>query len=490
MGSRCRLAPLTVLVALLLAVLTGCDRGQRLEFVVEQEGQALGRVEVRLRPVAADSSRQEIATELEATLSALGESFELRLEERIVIDPRTGLARSIERRSRLGDLEVAARLTSDADSVRIVAPDGGRLHVARAPDLLLEDGLHFAFLLRGLAAARPDTTWSYRGVDLDRGRILDVVAHREPSTTLTAPEGTRQAAVVRLAYPGIDAVRRLWIDPASGLLLESLGGDGVRLRRGGLAPGQRRETVMLDSLILAPVAVRIEDPGRIRRLRLRAVIDTPGIVIDPAELQQPGQRFAGEVRGSHIEGVFELAYPPYDGRGAPSFPPPPEAYADPSLRPYLQPEAFIESDDPDLVALARRLTAGSADCWEAVRRLARWVDTEIGYAVPGGGTAAATLAQRRGECGSHSRLLAGFCRAVGIPARMVIGGTYFVADQPYFGQHGWTEIHLGEAGWIPLDATLGQTEVLGSGHIRLGEIAAFQPESVEILEHELAASAP
>ena len=52
-----------------------------------------------------------------------------------------------------------------------------------------------------------------------------------------------------------------------------------------------------------------------------------------------------------------------------------------------------------------------------------------------------------------------------------------------FGQHVWTEIFMGNAGWIPVDATADEIDFIDSGHIRLGEQAAFLPKKMKILEY-------
>ena len=94
------------------------------------------------------------------------------------------------------------------------------------------------------------------------------------------------------------------------------------------------------------------------------------------------------------------------------------------------PTEFIESDDPGIVGKARELTEGSADSWEATRRLSEWVSTEIVYSIPGGGSARGVYEAKAGECGGHSVLLAAFCRSVGIPARMVWGIMYVPNHEP------------------------------------------------------------
>jgi hypothetical protein len=130
---------------------------------------------------------------------------------------------------------------------------------------------------------------------------------------------------------------------------------------------------------------------------------------------------------------------------------------------------------------------GSRDSWEAARRLGQWVATNIKGAIPGGVTARGTYDERAGECGGHSFLLAAFCRSVGIPARAVWGCLYTPHEGGAFGQHAWNEVYMGEAGWIPLDTTIAETDYVDSGHIRVGvyqSIAtALNLHAAEIIEH-------
>ena len=65
-------------------------------------------------------------------------------------------------------------------------------------------------------------------------------------------------------------------------------------------------------------------------------------------------------------------------------------------------------------------------------------------------------------------LLAALCRASGIPARVVWGCVYTPEYGGSFGHHGWNEVYVGEAGWVPVDATMHESDYVDSGHIRLG----------------------
>ncbi|MEJ2507700.1 MAG: transglutaminase-like domain-containing protein, partial [Ignavibacteriaceae bacterium] len=126
----------------------------------------------------------------------------------------------------------------------------------------------------------------------------------------------------------------------------------------------------------------------------------------------------------------------------------------------------------------------------AATKLSKWVAENISYAIPGGGTAKKTYEIRAGECGSHSFLLAAFCRAVGIPARVVWGAMYVPNFGGGFGQHGWNEIYMGENGWIPVDATAFETDFVDAGHIRIAEYesvaSSFNGNNFEVLDYKLA----
>jgi hypothetical protein len=187
-----------------------------------------------------------------------------------------------------------------------------------------------------------------------------------------------------------------------------------------------------------------------------------------------------------IDGIFKINHKKYDGQNAPPFPP--DFSGDETLKPYLEPEDLIESNDSVLIRKAAELTQGSRDSWEAAKRLSRWVAEEIGYDIPGGGSARNTYDLRAGECGAHSKLFAAFCRAVGIPARVVWGCMYIPNAGGGFGQHGWNEVYMGDAGWVTLDTTIREIDYVDSGHIRLGELTSMQiawnPKKLEILDFE------
>ena len=242
----------------------------------------------------------------------------------------------------------------------------------------------------------------------------------------------------------------------------------------------------MNESILTKTNVLITDIPSITYMKLKAEIEPSGKKLSIEDLNIPGQKFTGTVEDNHINGIFEIAYERYDGTNAPPFPP---NFDNESFKEYLQPGIAIESDDPVLIEKAIELTKDSKDSWDAATRLSKWVAENISYAIPGGGTAKKTYEIRAGECGSHSFLLAAFCRAVGIPARVVWGAMYAPNFGGGFGQHGWNEIYMGVNGWIPVDATAFETDFVDAGHIRIAEFesvsSTFNGKNIEVLDYKL-----
>ena len=87
-------------------------------------------------------------------------------------------------------------------------------------------------------------------------------------------------------------------------------------------------------------------------------------------------------------------------------------------------------------------------------------------------------------------LVTAFCRAVGIPARVVWGAMYAPNFGGGFGQHGWNEIYMGKNGWIQVDATAFENDYVDAGHIRIAELqsaaTSFNGKKIEVLDYKLA----
>jgi hypothetical protein len=135
-------------------------------------------------------------------------------------------------------------------------------------------------------------------------------------------------------------------------------------------------------------------------------------------------------------------------------------------RPFLEPNAYIQSDDDSLRSLARSIIGSEKDAFRAALKLERWVADNMTFDL---GIALAPSSEifrnKRGTCLGYATLLAAMTRAVGIPSRVVLGYVYALA---IFGGHAWTEV-LADGSWIPVDAAIPTSGVADAA--RLGIVA-------------------
>lgn len=117
--------------------------------------------------------------------------------------------------------------------------------------------------------------------------------------------------------------------------------------------------------------------------------------------------------------------------------------------------------------LAGDITAGAAGDEERVRRLVAWMDANIAKEVIDAFNALDVLEKRSAECQGHAYLLAAFARSLGLPARVVNGIAYSEAQRGFL-YHTWNEVWIAGRGWLPVDATFGQTHA-DATHVKLVE---------------------
>jgi len=140
---------------------------------------------------------------------------------------------------------------------------------------------------------------------------------------------------------------------------------------------------------------------------------------------------------------------------------------DPEILRMLKPTMYLQCDDEKIITLAKQATKGIKDASIAVGRIETFVgeyisekNLSVGYA-----TASEVAVSKQGDCSEHAVLTAAMCRAIGIPARVVVGLVYveeFGHRKNIFGGHAWTQAYIGGK-WIGIDATRGY----GAGHIEL-----------------------
>ncbi len=156
----------------------------------------------------------------------------------------------------------------------------------------------------------------------------------------------------------------------------------------------------------------------------------------------------------------------------------------PVAKEYTESNHFINSDDAEVQALARKAIGTLKNPWDQARAIERWVRSNMKVAnyTEALATADHVAKTLSGDCTEYSMLTAAMCRAVGIPSRTAIGLIY--VDSPSFGGpalafHMWTEVYI-EGQWLGLDATLGRGMV-GPGHIKITDHSWYNVSSVKPL---------
>ncbi|MBW3600710.1 MAG: transglutaminase-like domain-containing protein [Planctomycetes bacterium] len=224
--------------------------------------------------------------------------------------------------------------------------------------------------------------------------------------------------------------------------------------------------------ITVPIQTPLTDGHDTRRVVYRAKLQNG----DPAEAFVSGASQAVRSIDEHTAEITVRAVRP----GQPADP----GEVTPPTDEDLAANSLIQSDDPQVIDLAKNVAREERDPWKIAVTLERFVKgaiTEKNFS-QAFATAAEVAETREGDCTEHAVLLAALCRARGIPARGAMGLVYFPqANRAGFAYHMWTEVWI-EDRWIPLDATLGRGGI-GGGHLKLahsnlegaGPFAAFLP---------------
>ena len=212
-------------------------------------------------------------------------------------------------------------------------------------------------------------------------------------------------------------------------------------------PGRVQADLLETAAIVPVMKQRIDEPRDVRRLRLRL----DGADLSDFDLDGTSQSAAGN-------GVVEIRDPQSLRPGA----------ADRDAGRYLAPELLIESDAPEIRAEANLAVRGATGNRMRAERLTRYVnallDKKPTVSLP---SAREVLRTKVGDCNEHTALYVAMARALGIPARIVVGLAY---TRGAFYYHAWPEVYLEEGDgrglWLPVDPTLNEFPA-DATHLRL-----------------------
>lgn len=134
---------------------------------------------------------------------------------------------------------------------------------------------------------------------------------------------------------------------------------------------------------------------------------------------------------------------------------------------FNQPELHIESNNPQIVSLAEKLSYPDQAVCEQVRTFYDYIGNNLVYSYNGEDWGAqATLGKMGADCTEYSSLLIALSRASGIPARYVEGLLYLDESDSNEArqEHAWVEVFFPGNGWTPIDPTLGRSTLTREKH--------------------------
>ena len=460
-------------------------------YAVEINGVLCGYSESNLSTIEIDG-KELLSVNDEALVRqrALGGIVELSISNHALIEPNTELPVFVEQRFKT-TAEVYSSVKFSNGIAWFTSVEGGETREIQLPDdVVLENTISYPHLMKDFILGNAEKK-TYLIFDNQKGEIATKTYTRLGEEELELAGATFNTCILEELNKKQGITTKLWLNKENSYPVKiDISNRLIYLSDNSVK--EKIQVVDIDNLLFARVDKNIANVHDISSMKVEATIQSGGEWITEESLNFPGQKFEGTITNNLIEGVFEIEKQQYDGKSAPAFP---SNFADETLKKYLEPESLIESDHPVLIKEAKHITENSKDAWEASVKLSKWVGENIMGILPGGTSAINTYNIRQGECGSHSRLLTAFCRAVGIPARLSIGCMYISFKGGCFYQHAWTEVYMGEAGWRAVDATAHEFDFVDAGHIRLGTATSFNPKKMKILEYkmgngELAANFP
>ena len=146
---------------------------------------------------------------------------------------------------------------------------------------------------------------------------------------------------------------------------------------------------------------------------------------------------------------------------------------------YLLPSAGVQSNEPEITAIAEEITDGLTGSYEKALAVHDWVCDNLYYDVDilhdkellAKNDALTALKNRRSACGGYAHLATALLRAAGIPAKYVIGATSgsINAKKSFLepsGYHAWTEAYIDtQDRWLVMDTTADSSNLWENGAI-------------------------
>lgn len=413
-------------------------------YVVALGGEPVGSLQ---ETISQDGEDLRIESRMQMVLNRLGS----RVEMATAVTTRESAAGRL--RSTRVDLKMSSQTTSTTAEigdgvVRIRSQAGGQSFERTADfsgELLGSEGIRALSRSRLVKAG---DSFQAQTFSAELGAVATVTRTAVGSETITSEGREVSALRVKEQISGYPSQRTLWLDGEGRLLaseetspfgaMRVFRADAKTARRigeeGGELPGEAYSGTIVRTQI------RLPQPRRTDWLKLKLIHRNPDLGW-PA-FDRPGQTVVDKtdralvLEVSRLRPVFGLSFP---------------VPVTETNREFLEPNAYVQSNDPELRAKALEIVGDEKDLLRAALELERWVaesmQMDLGIALA---PSVEIFANRRGTCVAYATLLTTLARAVGIPARLVMGYVYV---DGMLGGHAWTEILAGDQ-WLPIDAAI------------------------------------
>lgn len=389
-----------------------------------------------------------MTTELYAKVGGMGQVSEVRFNEQRTYDSNGDLALITFSQSAATG-EVTVRGERKGDKLSVTSSAGGASRPAQEIEVheTLADALRLQQLAKDAKVGATATAKRY-----DPSVMQVVTAKSVVSGVEKKVFGGVETDVVKVdtTYPELQISESAWVD-AKGTTLES--------RIGGF------------------FVARLEAPDEAKRLDfsqdllISAVVTTPKPISKQQDLSKLVVRFSGfndappASQRQAVSKVDKDIVLTLSREAAPKLPWHVGQRVTGANAVDLEPTAFIQSDDPAIIAAAREAVGDASDVFTATTRLVHFV---YGYIadeyVPAYSNALEALKSQRGDCTEHSVLFVALARALGIPARVAVGIAYWPPGKG-FGWHAWAEVYA-DGGWYTVDPTWDQP-IADVTHVKL-----------------------
>jgi transglutaminase-like putative cysteine protease len=412
-----------------------------------------------VKTVAGDTPRIETVDHSEVHLVRMGQSMDI-VQTSTTWETPDGALIKMESKAKQSAQVTTTVYTFSKGEVEIATHgiDGVRTTKAAVPEGLVGPA-HIDRLTRALAGTTgktvvatsymPDVQAPVRSTIVSKGPEK-VEMYDKHSLELTRLE-TKVAMLNGFVLPvGLTA----WVDAKGEPIKQEVDAGGItfqiyRVADEATARAQGEKPAAQQPDVFVKTLVREKDPIPVPRHLQEAWITVRQRKPDNAlpDLADAGHVVQAQEDGSVLVHAKRIV-PPQDKQGTRPLASPSAELAD-----ALAASSMIQSDAPEIVALAKKVVGAETNAWKAACKLETWVlhnitkkDMSLAFA-----SALEVCRDREGDCTEHAVLLAALCRAAGIPARVLLGAEFIGG---VWGGHAWNDVWI-DGTWYPLDATNG-----------------------------------